>query len=74
MGSLAPTDPVTPHRWTGTVASEMSDPTPLHGSESLELPVEELLRRARPLPPRSETTIEDLSEEEADAFFAAITS
>lgn len=75
MGSLAPTDPVTPHRWTGTVDPEMStDPTPVSGNENLELPVDELLRRARPLPPLSETVIDDLSEEEAEAFFTAITS
>lgn len=75
MEGLAPTGPVTPDRWTGTVGFEMStDPTPVSGSESLELPVDELLKRARPLPPLSETVIEDLSEEEAKAFFAAITS
>ncbi|MGI8938047.1 MAG: hypothetical protein ACR2JF_07525 [Iamia sp.] len=51
-----------------------TDPTPVSGSESLEPPVEELLNRARPLPPLSETVIDDLSKEEADAFFAAITS
>jgi hypothetical protein len=32
--------------------------------EHLELPVEELLRRARPLPPHDQMVIEDLSEEE----------
>lgn len=40
----------------------------------LELPVEELLRRARPLPPHDEMVIEDLTEEEAAAFFAAVNS
>jgi hypothetical protein len=40
----------------------------------LELPVEELLRRARPLPPHDEMVIEDLSEEEGAAFLAAIDS
>ena len=38
----------------------------------LELPIEELVRRARPLPPYEETRIEDLSEEEESAFFAAL--
>lgn len=42
--------------------------------ESLELPVEELLRRARPLPPYGEMVIEDLSAEEADGFLAAVLS
>lgn len=41
-------------------------------SESLELPVEVLLRRARPLPPHEEMVIEDLTEEEGAAFLAAI--
>lgn len=40
----------------------------------LELPVEELLRRARPLPPHNEMVIEDLSTEEGVAFLAAIDS
>jgi hypothetical protein len=40
----------------------------------VELPVEELLRRARPLPPPSEMIIEDLSTEEGAAFLAAIDS
>jgi hypothetical protein len=37
-----------------------------------ELPVEELLRCARPTPPRSETAIPDLTDEEFDEFMAAI--
>lgn len=40
--------------------------------ESLELPVEELLRRARPLPPHEEMVIDDLTEEEGAAFLAAL--
>ena len=40
----------------------------------LELPVEELLRRARPLPPHDEMVIDDLSEEEGAAFLAAVES
>jgi len=44
---------------------------PSHG-ESLELPVEELLRRARPLPPHEEMVIDDLTEEEGAAFLAAL--
>lgn len=43
-------------------------------SESLELPVDELLRRKRPHPPYGEMVIEDLSPEEAEAFLAAVLS
>jgi hypothetical protein len=39
---------------------------------SLELPVGELLRRARPLPPHEEMLIEDLDEAEGLAFLAAL--
>lgn len=42
--------------------------------ELLELPVEELLRRAHPLPDHDEMAIEDLSEEEGEAFLAAVQS
>lgn len=42
--------------------------------ECLELPVEELLRRARPLPPYGEMVIDDLSPEEGEAFLAAVLS
>jgi hypothetical protein len=41
---------------------------------NLELPIEELLRRARPLPPRDEMAIEDLTGEEGEAFLAALDS
>ncbi len=41
-------------------------------AESLELPVPELFRRARPLPPHDEMQIDDLSEEEGLAFLAAL--
>jgi hypothetical protein len=42
--------------------------------QHLELPVEELVRRARPLPPHDEMVIEDLTEEEGAAFLAAVDS
>jgi hypothetical protein len=42
--------------------------------QQLELPVEELLRRARPLPPHDEMVIETVDEEEGAAFLAAIES
>jgi len=40
----------------------------------LELPVEELLRRARPLPAHDEMVIEDLSVEEGEAFVLTVES
>ena len=40
----------------------------------LELPVEELLRRARPLPPHNEMVIEDIDEEQGAAFVAVVDS
>lgn len=42
--------------------------------QHLELPVEELLLRARPLPPHDEMVIEDLSAEEGKAFILAVDS
>ena len=52
----------------------MSTHAPNNRDEHLELPVEELLRRARPLPEHGEIVIEDLSEEEGAAFLAAVDS
>lgn len=46
-------------------------PQPSEG-ESLELSVEELLRRARPLPSHEEMVIDDLTEDEGEAFLAAL--
>jgi hypothetical protein len=40
----------------------------------LELPVEELMRRARPLPGHDEMVIEGLTEEEGNAFLRAVDS
>jgi hypothetical protein len=47
---------------------------PVDGNEPAhhELSVEELMRRARPLPPHEEMVIEDLTEEEGAAFLAAV--
>ncbi len=54
-----------------TVATHRAD----HIDEQhLELPVEELLRRARPLPPYDEMIIEDVSVEEGAACLAAVDS
>ena len=51
------------------MSTEPIDPS--HG-EGLQLPVEELLRRARPLPPHDDMVINDLTEEEGAAFLAAL--
>ncbi len=56
-------------RLTCEMSSEPIVPT---GLPNLELPVEELLRRARPLPPHEEMLIEDLDEAEGLAFLAAL--
>ena len=54
-------------------------PVSTHASDDgetpdLALPVKELLRRVRPLPPHDEMVIEDLTEEEGVAFLEAIES
>lgn len=49
-----------------------TDSPPRRRGECFELSVEKLLRRAQPLPPREATVIEDLTDEEAAAFFEAI--
>lgn len=53
----------------------MSTPVPEPvGAESIELSVEEVLLRARPHPAYGELVIDDLDEDEADAFLAAVLS
>ncbi len=42
------------------------------GPRSLELPVEELLRRARPLPAHDDMVIDDLDDDEGAAFLAVL--
>ena len=61
-------------RWAcPTLASEMSTPDRTEEpSECLELPVEELLRRAPIHPPYGSQVIDDLTAEEADAFLDAV--
>lgn len=55
--------------------AEMSTPQPKSApAESLELPVEELLRRGQPHVPYGEQVIDDLTPEEADAFLEAVRS
>lgn len=49
-----------------------SEPVNVPASPSLELPVEELMRRANPLPPHEEMAIPGLDEEETEAFLAAL--
>lgn len=57
------------------MVGEMSTPEPQPiKTESLELPVAELLRRAKAHPAYGEDVIDDLTSEEADAFLAAIRS
>jgi hypothetical protein len=51
------------------MSTEPIEPRP---DDSRELPVDELLRRARPLPPHEEMVIDDLTSEEGDAFLAAL--
>jgi len=41
-------------------------------AKSLEVPVDEALRRARPLPPREQMVIADLTADEDDAFWKAL--
>jgi hypothetical protein len=53
------------------VATHRADNTK---DQNLELPAEELLRRARPLPPHEDMVIEDIDEEEGAAFLAAVDS
>lgn len=56
-----------------TISAAMpTDPAPRRHEECLELSVEELLRRGRPLPPHAEMAIDDLTQEEGEAFLAAI--
>ena len=56
-----------------TLVTEMSTPHPEPApDESLELPVDELLRRGRPHPPYGEQVIDDLTSEEAEAFLDAV--
>jgi len=56
-----------------TLHGEMStEPLRPGQHENLELPVEELLRRARPLPPHEEMIIDGVTEEEGAAFLTAL--
>lgn len=56
-----------------TLVFEMATPQHKHTPpENLELPVEEVLRRAKPHPPHGEHVIEDLTDEEAEAFLEAV--
>lgn len=56
----------------GTVVSEMSSEPFELKHDDRELPVEELLRRARPMPPHEDMVIVDLTSEEGEAFLDAL--
>lgn len=58
----------------GLYLGGVSTRAPDNRDEHLELPVEELMRRARPLPPHDEMVIEYLSEDEGAAFLAVVES
>jgi hypothetical protein len=49
-----------------------TEPAMPKSGSSLELPVEELFRRARPLPPHEEMVIEDLDDDEGAAFLSTL--
>ncbi len=50
-----------------------TQPTNAGGSgEHLEVPVEEVLRRAKPYPAREELLIDDLTDDEESGFWEAI--
>jgi hypothetical protein len=56
------------------LGSEMSTPLPTPVPSEPELAVDELLRRARPLPRYGTMVLDDLTNDEADAFLAAVLS
>lgn len=59
--------------WSYTVAAMSSEPAEsVHQGDQRELPVDVLLRRAKPLPPHDEMVIDDLTDEEGAAFLAAL--
>ena len=55
------------------ISSEVTNlhPQP-NGNGSLELPVDELLSRAKALPPHNEMVIDDLPQDEGAAFLATL--
>lgn len=56
-----------------TLFDEMRDRVPQPPpAASLELPVEQLMRRARPLPAHEDLVIDDLTDEEGALFLAAL--
>ena len=62
---------VRPPYTCGEMSNPAAEPVP---TETIELSVEELLRRARPHRPYGEMVIDDLDADEADAFLAAVLS
>jgi len=68
--------PCSGHAFVGLHFSEMATEhvQPPINEPSLELPVEELLKRAKPLPPHEQMVIEGLTEEEGLAWLDAVNS
>lgn len=60
---------VTGLRWVTMSTQPVSES---EAGKHLELTVEDLLRRARPLPPHDVMVIDDLDDEEGMAFLAAL--
>lgn len=58
--------------WSYTAAMASEPVESVHQGKHRELPVDVLLRRAKPLPPHDEMVIDDLTEEEGAAFLAAL--
>lgn len=54
------------------MGTAMSSEPVVPEAQHLELPVEVLLERARPLPPHQEMVIEDLDDVEGAGFLAAL--
>ena len=46
---------------------------PTGDGEHLEVSTDEVLRQARPYPPREELVIDDLTDDEEDAFWDTVT-
>jgi hypothetical protein len=51
-----------------------TNPSEIAEAQHLELSVEALMRRVRPLPPHDEMAIEDLTEDEGAAFLRSVES
>lgn len=54
------------------MTTDKTDRFDTHHSGCLELPVDELLCRVKPMPPPEDFVIEDLTPEEGEAFLDAV--